>query len=515
MFKYLMAFLFVLVNYLVAQEKVFIRDVPDYAQPPDSTIKFTRDRSNFCAPMAFANIVAYWDSVQNHAFAQNVMGGLPGREVAEYIGWFMDTNDQGNPGRDNGTGRPSSPGTYGHDQWMGAQEYIQFDSLHNGGYPDTVPEYKVGYGRDIQQVPVADFMILKEELDTYSPVKADFKYWNIIPTGTYLTDSLFADDTVYIYEWGLMVGNSGSVDERDPQEIWNLSEDQLDNIGHAVTVVGYLENYIADTSYVIVHDNWSNTPKNIAIPWLQNTVSSWFFVHLPELPDLTIEEINTLIDTTKGYTDSLWVDQPVTADLKIRNLGRGGSGACVLKVEVFEPLGTRIKFMTKPVPEVLDAYGWGKDSTEVRIDSLFTPSQTGRYSINTTIYWDQNGDGGMGDPPDDNPLNDTLSIGVNVYVESTGLDEKENSIREFHLFQNHPNPFNPVTTINYQLPITNYVELSIYNVLGQKVVNLISEKQKTGHYQVEWDASGFAGGIYYYVLKSGEFRDVKKMVLIK
>ncbi len=49
----------------------------------------------------FDNIVAYWDSVQNHPFAQNVMGGMSGKEFAEYIGWFMDTNDQGNPGRDN------------------------------------------------------------------------------------------------------------------------------------------------------------------------------------------------------------------------------------------------------------------------------------------------------------------------------------------------------------------------------------------------------------------------------
>ncbi len=83
MCKYMMIFLFFLVNCLLAQEKVFIKNVPDYSQPPDSTIKFTKDRSNYCAPMAFANIVAYWDSVQNHAFARNVMGGLPGKEVAE------------------------------------------------------------------------------------------------------------------------------------------------------------------------------------------------------------------------------------------------------------------------------------------------------------------------------------------------------------------------------------------------------------------------------------------------
>jgi hypothetical protein len=513
--RYFIVFILLLVNYLVAQEKVFIKDVPDYNQPPDSTIKFTSDRSNYCAPMAFANIVAYWDSVQNHAFARNVMGGLTGKQVAEYIGWFMDTNDQGNPGRDNGTGLLPAKGTYAHDQWMGSQEYINFDIINTFLYPDSIPKNKAGYGWDIQQVPVADFMILKEELNTYSPVKADFKYWNIVPTGTYLTDPLFFGDTVYIYDWGMLVDHSGSVDERDPQETWNLSEDPLGNIGHAVTVVGYLENFKADTSYVIVHDNWPNTAKNIAIPWLQSNVSSWMFAHLPELTDLTITEINTRIDTTKDYTDSLWIDQPVTVDLKIRNLGKGGAGAYIVEAAVDDPLGNRLELETRHLTEVLEPSGWGRDSIDVTFDSLFTPVQTGIHTISGVIYWDQDNNGMMDDPVDDNPLNDTLSIKVHVYLESTGLDENENVVTNYRLFQNNPNPFNPTTIINYELRMTNDVDVSIYNVLGQKVVTLVSEKQIAGKYHVKWDATGFASGVYYYVLKAGEFRDVKKMVLIK
>ena len=515
MCNYLMVFLFVLVNYLVAQEKVFIKDVPDYNQPPDSTITFTRDRSNYCAPMAFANIVAYWDSVQNHAFARNVMGGLPGKEVAEYIGWFMDTNDQGNPGRENGTGRLSAKGTYGHDQWMGAQEYIHFDSVNTFGYPNTIPKEKVGYSWDIQQGPFTPFMDLKAELDKQSPVKADFLYWNIFPTGNYLTDSLFSVDTVYIYEWGLLVGNSGSVDERDPQETWNLSEDPLGNIGHAVTVVGYLENYKADTSYVIVHDNWPNTPRNIAIPWLQNKVSSWMFIHVPELPDLTIAGIYTLVDTTKGYTDSLWVDRPVTVDLKIRNLGSGGAGASIVEIAVDDPLGNQIKFETRHITTILEAQGWGRDSIDVRFDSLFTPTQSGQYTISSVIHWDQDKNGNINDPADDDVSNDTLSVKVNVYVESTSLDEQRLLIEDFHLFQNRPNPFNPNTTISWHLPVSSQVELNVYNILGEKVATLVSEKKVAGYHLIEWDASNFAGGIYYYQIKAGEFRDVKKMLLIK
>ena len=85
----------------------------------------------------------------------------------------------------------------------------------------------------------------------------------------------------------------------------------------------------------------------------------------------------------------------------------------------------------------------------------------------------------------------------------------------FGLKQNYPNPFNPKTIINYKLAIMNDVELSIYNLLGQKVATLVSKRQSAGTYQVEWDAIGFASGIYYYRIKSGEFQDAKKMIFIR
>jgi predicted phosphodiesterase len=93
---------------------------------------------------------------------------------------------------------------------------------------------------------------------------------------------------------------------------------------------------------------------------------------------------------------------------------------------------------------------------------------------------------------------------------------------KFQLFPNYPNPFNPKTIINYELLIINDVELSVYNLLGQKIITLVSERQEAGYHRVTWDASGFASGIYYYRIKvgdparrTGEFREVKKMVLLK
>jgi len=107
----------------------------------------------------------------------------------------------------------------------------------------------------------------------------------------------------------------------------------------------------------------------------------------------------------------------------------------------------------------------------------------------------------------------------NFFFESkiVGIDEMVHltSPGNFDLNQNYPNPFNPKTIINYELPTTLIVDLSIYNVLGQKVVTLVSEKQKAGFHRVEWDASDLPSGIYYYRINTGNFQDVKKMILLK
>jgi hypothetical protein len=100
-------------------------------------------------------------------------------------------------------------------------------------------------------------------------------------------------------------------------------------------------------------------------------------------------------------------------------------------------------------------------------------------------------------------------------IEPSGIDARGIMVKNFELHQNYPNPFNPRTIINYELPITNYVDFSIYNSLGQKVVTLASEKQNAGSHQLEWDATGFASGLYYYQLRADDFVDVKKMILLR
>ena len=95
--------------------------------------------------------------------------------------------------------------------------------------------------------------------------------------------------------------------------------------------------------------------------------------------------------------------------------------------------------------------------------------------------------------------------------------------RDFKLNQNYPNPFgegrfsgrNPATTIQYRLGKRSDVDLSIYNLMGQKVVTLVSRKQPAGKYRVVWNARTFAAGTYVYKLKVGPFEQSRKMILVK
>lgn len=85
----------------------------------------------------------------------------------------------------------------------------------------------------------------------------------------------------------------------------------------------------------------------------------------------------------------------------------------------------------------------------------------------------------------------------------------------FNLYQNYPNPFNPTTKIRYQIPKGSNVVLKVYDLLGREVAVLVNEKQAPGIYEVDWDASNYPSGVYFYKLIAGDYHETKRMVLIK
>lgn len=97
----------------------------------------------------------------------------------------------------------------------------------------------------------------------------------------------------------------------------------------------------------------------------------------------------------------------------------------------------------------------------------------------------------------------------------TGVDEITNLPYEFSLKQNYPNPFNPSTVIKYSIAKTSFVNLTVFNVLGEEVKKLIDMEESAGTYQINFNASSLPSGIYFYRIMAGNFVETKKMILLK
>jgi hypothetical protein len=108
---------------------------------------------------------------------------------------------------------------------------------------------------------------------------------------------------------------------------------------------------------------------------------------------------------------------------------------------------------------------------------------------------------------------------ISVILENLDISH-DNMPLYYKIHQNHPNPFNPVTTLHYDLPEDVMVNITIYDMMGRVVSNLVSSQQNAGYKSIQWHATNNAGqpvsaGIYLYTIFAGEFRQTKKMVMLK
>ncbi len=108
------------------------------------------------------------------------------------------------------------------------------------------------------------------------------------------------------------------------------------------------------------------------------------------------------------------------------------------------------------------------------------------------------------------------SINFHLYRIPVGIKQISSNVpSEYKLYQNYPNPFNPSTVIRFQIKDSRYTMIKVYNILGKEVTTLVNEKKSPGTYEVTFDRSGLASGMYFYTLISGDFKATKRFVLIK
>ena len=148
------------------------------------------------------------------------------------------------------------------------------------------------------------------------------------------------------------------------------------------------------------------------------------------------------------------------------------------------------------------AYRWdfGDGTSSNEASPVHNYSETGSYTITLTVS-----DNGGAD----------AQITQQVTVNNVVSLEDETKPDVFALLQNYPNPFNPSTSIQYTIAESSPVTLEVFNMLGQKVAELVNTTQAAGKYSVQFDAAGLSSGVYLYQLRAGNYFETRKMMLIK
>jgi predicted GH43/DUF377 family glycosyl hydrolase len=139
---------------------------------------------------------------------------------------------------------------------------------------------------------------------------------------------------------------------------------------------------------------------------------------------------------------------------------------------------------------------------DIKIQILFKSTQAGSYE--DTLYISSN-----------DTSQSIKKIVLKGQSSITDAGEISGTPLKFKLSQNYPNPFNPSTKINFAIPQTSFVNLTVYNVLGEEVATLVNETKAPGNYEVNFNAVNLTSGIYFYKLQTGSFNETKKMILIK
>lgn len=312
----------------------------------------------------------------------------------------------------------------------------------------------------------------------------------------------------------------------------------INNLTIYYTVVGQPE------SSTVMTDNGDGTFTGIIPGQAEDAKCSWYIVATDDSPysNQTTSESNSIIWFESGilewgsegtaYTD---YPEPMNAGTKAGmdwNFGTKGN-LYLNQIEIglegnAEGLKWKlVEFDGEPTDNVVGSlsgtWDYSTDGKTLLIDGDYTPIY-GHVALvfefdafneimldeggNKAHAWQWNNVAGW-------TTNDWGAFYIKMYVSQYVDIENEIVASETELYQNYPNPFNPETSISFYNRIAGDVNLSVYNVKGEKVAEIINEKMGPGFNKVDFNASGFNSGVYYYTLNTPEKSVTKKMILIK
>ncbi|NIA31369.1 MAG: VWA domain-containing protein [Actinobacteria bacterium] len=215
---------------------------------------------------------------------------------------------------------------------------------------------------------------------------------------------------------------------------------------------------------------------------------------------VTVAEVNSLF----GLTFEMIYDRPeITEILSVASDGFLGSDV-VFFSNVDDSLGIVSVGITKKSGQP------GDDGTGsvVKIRAKIYDNVTEATKENFSLQ----------DVEANDPEGNSIGLGLQssyVNIITTGVDIKNHLPVDYKLFQNFPNPFNPTTTIQFDIPRSEFVSLKIIDLLGHEVETLIEKNIPAGEHSVKWDARGFSSGVYFYQFQTEGFTETKKLILMR
>ena len=334
------------------------------------------------------------------------------------------------------------------------------------GYSDSDKIYKYSFLDDSKT-------LIADSLDRF------INFWGIMsPQKNKI--AYFKSDYTYISDYQLFVVDIGSGQTTFLTTI-NTSVNPYVPPSSYWAIDDYI--YLNITNYTDYYHLYKVHSSNAEMPLIQLTEGETNF----RLPYSYNSNLNKLILKSTNVADSL-------SDLW-----------------VYELETNQLSFIDTIQGEFLDRQTWSKDNLKVAIQLQLNLGPGEVLPIQIYDF-----------------VNDTITALSDSALPLFWLGGQELDIRDnfdympidYFLKQNFPNPFNPITTLRYDLPENGLVNITIYDMLGNVISQLVNEVQNSGHKSIQWDATNNQGqpvsaGVYLYSIKAGDFRQTKKMILLK
>ena len=449
-----------------------------------------------------------------------------------------------------------SGGLLGYSPWTGQTAVQRYDTI-SGSWSYGTP---LNYGRVGHTTDVIDGKIYAiagttqppdlENVEEYDPQTETWAVTDTTPSAMVAHTSSVYSNEIYIFS-----GYFGPMNNLTLTD--NVYSYNVIGVAHAYSVKCF-PNYITPQGDTLVINAWLSNPEN----------------HPLEVHAIIYDEQYALVDSVQLYDDGLHNDSLASDNIWGNSKWLSGlmEDIYLIEISVYDIADDNLQKLY-PLPAFTTIGPVDFESFSVTGDTLIDPSDYKKFkftllnagstatatnvtsqvvcldtfaSINilvTSEYGDIaagvssfSNDGQYIRFSDSCTAGQQIPLALNIFsngykfwcgtfivnINPSGLEKSDQNLPlRFALNQNYPNPFNPITNIEFSIPKTEFVTLKIYNLLGQEVVTLVSEKLRAGKYQYSWEAGSLASGVYLYRLQAGDpstgqgIVETKKMILLQ